>query len=104
MCNSWIFLSSITFLNTIDILVSEISKFNNSSLLVLIKSIINFIKSKFLIIPFPIIETLETSFFIILFTVFSSITSEIKVPFSSLKVDFVIIGILNFSPISTHLL
>ena len=54
--------------------------------------------------PFPIIEILETSFLTTLLIVFSSMISEITVPGLLLKVDFVIIGILNFSPISTHLL
>ena len=92
------------FLNTSEIFASEISNFNNSSFSLSINSITFFIKPKFLIIPLPIIATLDTSFFIILLTVFSSIFSDIIVPGLSLKLDFVIIGILNFSPISTHLL
>ena len=57
----------------------------------------------FLIIPLPTIEILDISFWITLFIVFSSIISVIIVPALLLKVDLVMIGILNLSPISTHL-
>ena len=96
--------SSISCLKVIEIFVWDISNSNISNFSCSIKSNIFLITSIFLIIPLPIIEILERSFFTMLFIVFSYIISEITVPGLLLNVDFVIIGILYFSPISMHLL
>src|SRR5699024_7783211 len=86
-----------------DILLSVICNSNISNLFFFIM-FNNFLrKSIFLIIPVLITEILDISFFTILFIVFSSFIYDMIVPALLLNVDFVIIGILYFSDISTHL-